>query len=344
MGAWPASPAYATGGLDIWDGPSSTPPPVVAVPPAQSLSESVRVLLASGGGLDPRPLSGGTFEYEGKVYPGTYAIVSLPSGNRGLVTTVDLEAYVCGVVPIEAGRGWPAAALQAQAIAARTYALTRRSARRMYDVVAGSGDQNYGGASAQSPDTNAAVAATAGQILAYGDTLATVFYTSSCGGHTADAQSQWANVTLPYLRGVADPYCASAPGYRWRSTMPADAFFRALGPKFAQLGLVQAIAVAQTDDAGRATMLTVTGSAGSAAASLFDLRRALGGGMPSPFVLSVELQPGATQAAAMIAIEGAGRGHGVGMCQWGARGMAMQGHSADEILAFYFPGTIIRHG
>ncbi len=304
----------------------------------------MRVLLASGTGLDARPLPGGTFEYAGTVYPGTYAIVPLPSGSHGLVSTVDLEAYVCGVVPVEAGRGWPAAALQAQAIAARTYAVTRRSARRTYDVVAGSGDQSYGGASAQSPDANAAVAATAGQVLAYGDALATVFYTSSCGGHTADAASRWANVALPYLRGVVDPYCAGSPGYRWRSTLAADEFFRALGPRFAQLGLVEAIAVAQTDDAGRAATLTVTGSAGSASASLVELRRALGGGMPSPFVLSVELRPGPTQAAAMIAIEGAGRGHGVGMCQWGARNMALQGRSATDILSFYFPGTVVRHG
>ena len=289
-------------------------------------------------------------------YPGTYAIVPLPSGSHGLVSTVDLEAYVCGVVPVEAGRGWPAAALQAQAIAARTYAVTRRSARRTYDVVAERGrSEATAGRARNRPETRTPRSPlAAGQVLAYGRRVGDGSSTaSSCGGHTADAASgRWANVGAPVLARRRRPVLRRArPEYRWRVDAGCRRVLpRARGPRLRTIeGLVEAIAVAGPTTAGRAATLTrVPAARGSASASLVEGAaarserrhaeplRVIGG-------TSAEDQ---RRPRRWIAIEGAGRGHGVGMCQWGARGSGagQETFRALTILSFYFPGTVVRHG
>jgi stage II sporulation protein D len=253
-----------------------------------------------------------------------------------------VETYLYGVVPIEASPSWPPAALEAQAIVARTYALAKRDLSKPYDLTATDADQRYGGAAAAHPSTTAAVDATRGKTLQYLGGPATVFYSACCGGHTADAALFWGHSTLPYLRGVADPYCTACPDYRWQRTLP--------GPR-AQAGLadrLHAVAVdavlAPPDATGRPPLVTFrSADGGSADVTVSDLRRRWG----ADVVRSLWLQRiafDATQAAGSVAIEGSGRGHGVGLCQWGARGMALAGADAFAILGQYFPGTAVSVG
>lgn len=291
----------ATGGLDIWE--PDTPAPVPPGLPATTGTPTIRVQ------LDDRT-----------------------------IVTLDLEDYLAGVVPLESPPSWPAAALQAQAIVARTYALSRRSLSRPYDVVATEADQRYGGPGAAHPATTAAIAATRGRTLGYNGGTVSVFYSACCGGHTADAASLWGRAGLPYLRGVDDPNCVVAPDYRWRRTIPLDRASSALRDRVG--GRILGFRLGEADDSGRPETVLVRTDGGTPPIAVSDLRQRWGSDMVRSLWLT-RIDTDVTQAVPLVVIEGCGRGHGVGLCQWGARGMAAGGADAATILAHFFPGTVV---
>lgn len=321
------SAAFFTGGLDVW----STPGPVAGTP--------MRVLISADRGAEsPELADGDMFTFAGKRWRGVPSIVALPDGRSGIVATVDVDAYLYGVIPIEASPGWPLAALQAQAIVARTFALARRTLSRPYDVVVSQTDQRFGGIEAEFPATNAAVDTTAGATLTYEGGDASVFYAACCGGHTADAAEIWGHTTLPYLRGVADPYCVAAPDYRWERTVPLDRLRADLGRRVR--GDITGFALGAADAGGRSLSVDVIEGRERATLSTIEFRRLLGADtVRSTWIRTLELDR--SHGSPTVTIEGAGRGHGVGLCQWGAHAMAGAGNSAAAILAFYFPGTRI---
>jgi stage II sporulation protein D len=299
----------ATGGLDIWEPPD---PDLPAAPPT------------------PQPL---------RPPGGTNVRVQLADGS---IATLDIEKYLYGVVPLESPPSWPAAALQAQAIVARTYALQKRTLSRPYDLVATDADQRYGGSAAEHPAGSAAVDATRGQTLTYLGGPASVFYSACCGGHSADADALWGHAGLPYLRGVDDPYCTAAPDYRWQRSLPLDRARAALADKLS--GMPLAAQLNDPDDSGRPQTVTFRGEGGAALAlSVTEVRRRFGADTVRSLWLR-EIAFDRTQAVPLVVIEGSGRGHGVGLCQWGARGMALQGAGATAILAHFFPGTAVNGG
>ena len=315
----------ATGGLDVWD----------------AQSPQIRVLVANDArGETPQVAPDGTFGFGGKRWRGAPSTVGMPDGRMALVTTIDVDSYLRGVVPLESPPSWPAAALETQAIVARTYALAQRSLSRPYDVLANDADQHWGGVEAEHPASNAAIAATRGRTLTYGGGPASAFYSSCCGGHTADSASVWGGVELPYLRGVADPYCAPAPEYRWMRSVPLDRALAAFGARTG--GTLVGTMLGQPDPSGRPHTVSLLGAT-ELTMPVADFRRALGFDVVrSLWLRAVRID--AAQAAPRLVIEGAGHGHGVGLCQWGARFCASSGGTADAILAFYFPGTTVTHG
>lgn len=331
--------AEATGGLDPDLG---TPPPEPGMP--ASANPAVRVLLASN--VDPQHVSvlgaASTFSYAGKSYRGGPSFVDGPDRRPALIATLPIDAYLYGVVPLEIGRGWPDAALQVQAIVARTYALAHRVTGRNYDLVANTADQVWGGMSAETPQTNAAVDATEGAVVTYAGGLASIFYSACCGGHTADASGIWGGASLPYLRGVADPYCmASSPYTYWTATITVGTLLGALGPKAAALGPIQTITLGQPGPDGRAAV-SIVGTAGAGEWTSAQVRSAVGPAvLRSTLWRSLRVLGDPTQASTSLRIEGNGSGHGVGLCQWGARVLAQQGHSPREIVGFYLPGTLV---
>jgi stage II sporulation protein D len=298
----------------------------------------LKSLLVATGGLDiwdtPSPTPA--------VPPPTGA-PTIRVATLGGIQTLDLESYLCGVVPLEAAPSWPAAALEAQAIVARTYALAKRDPARPYDLQATDADQRYGGPSAEHPASTAAVQATRGQTLGYFGGPVSIFYSACCGGHTADAVELWGHADLPYLRGVSDPYCSACPDYRWQHALPLDRVRAALAERLP--GVPVTAIVSDPDDSGRPRSVVFrSDTAASATFTVAELRSRFG----TSVVLSLWLQrltfDVTTQAGASVVIEGSGRGHGVGLCQWGARGMALAGADAPTILAHYFPGTAVTGG
>ncbi len=188
---------------------------------------------------------------------------------------------------------------------ARTYALSHRVTGRDYDLVANTADQVWGGLEAESPQTNAAVDATEGQFVTYAGGLATVFYSASCGGHTADASTLWGGANLPYLRGVADPYCVeSSPNNDWTATTTVGALLAALGPKAATLGTIQSITL-EPPPADLRPGIRITGSLGTAVLSSAQARRALGAALVrSSLWHNITVLGDPTQAVTSLRIEG----------------------------------------
>jgi stage II sporulation protein D len=133
------------------------------------------------------------------------AVVKVLEGNA--VKRVPLETYVRGVVSAEVPASWPMAALEAQAVASRTYALTAHAGGSRFDVYPDTRSQTYLGKAAETPSTNAAVAATAGQIVTYAGQPAITYFYADSGGHTESVQYGFpGSAPQPWLVGVADPY------------------------------------------------------------------------------------------------------------------------------------------
>jgi stage II sporulation protein D len=181
-------------------------------------------LIATG----PSPLSvAGLGEYRG-------SLEFRPDGSGGVETVeaVGLDDYVRGVVSKEVPASWPAAALEAQAVAARTYAITTDVASGDYNVYSDTRSQMYGGVGAETPATDAAVLATRGQVVTYHGTPVVTYFFSSSGGYTESIQNVWPGATPePWLRGVPDPYDKSSgdPYFSWGSQMTLAAAQAKLG-------------------------------------------------------------------------------------------------------------------
>lgn len=141
--------------------------------------------------------------------------VNAGSNRLQVVNSVGLEPYLHGVVPREVPSTWPAEALKAQAVVARSYALAVRKTGA-YDLYADTRSQVYGGITAEKPSTTEAVDATASQVLLYQGRVATTFFFSTSGGRTANAADVWSGgEQLPYLVSVADPYDNASPHHTW---------------------------------------------------------------------------------------------------------------------------------
>jgi SpoIID/LytB domain protein len=176
-------------------------------------------------------------------------------GNRITVNVLPLDTYLRGVVPAEViASTWAPQALQAQAVAARSYAVYRRDHRSSsaWDVDNTAVTQAYGGAAAEYPTSDAAVRATAGEIRTYDGAAAFTEFTASNGGWRAAGDA-------PYLTAQEDPYETDATPYHdW--TVPISA--ARLDARY-RIGTLQDVAVDSRDDSGRALSVTVTGSDGS---------------------------------------------------------------------------------
>jgi SpoIID/LytB domain protein len=164
-------------------------------------------------------------------YRGNLLVVS--NGKRlQVIDAVGIESYLDGVVGAEVPQTWPAAALEAQAVAARSYALAQIESvvtAAPYDLFADTRSQVYGGVDAESPAVTAAVAATAGKIVLYDGKVATTYFSSSTGGQTVSA-AEALGTPIPYLVSVPDPYDTLSPDHDWGPVlMNAAAAGKALG-------------------------------------------------------------------------------------------------------------------
>jgi stage II sporulation protein D len=253
------------------------------------------------------------------------------------VNHLDVEGYLYGVLHHEVGTWWPMPALEAQAIAARTYALYEARTKRAqpYDLKSGTSSQVYGGSTTERYRTKKAVDRTRGKVLAYAGKIFPAYFHATCAGRTAGANELW-NIDVPPLRGsVACSYCRISPHYYWRASVPFSTIEQKLkdnGRSVGQLLSVEAISRTPSFRIGR---LKFTGNAGEAIVAAKDFRVWVGGDKLKSTSFTVESRDDTAL------FKGKGWGHGVGLCQWGTLGQALVGRQAGTILKMYYPDAEI---
>lgn len=297
----------------------------------------------------------------GKPYRGVIDVY-VAAGGLTVVNTLNMEAYLEGVVNSEMGHRPRAeqAALEAQAIVSRTYAMKSlgKYASDGYDVFATVSDQAYGGESSETEIGREAVRRTAGMVVTYHGALIDALFSSTCGFSTASPEEVFRfGQPMPFLKPVSDRrpgggfYCDQSPRFRWsvewdgaelsrilRETVP-----RVLGIEADRVDDVRDVQVQRTGPSGRVVEARIAVTRGEIPVFGPDLRavfhtpdgRLLGS---TAFQVAVDKQAG---MARRVTFAGSGWGHGVGMCQWGAVGRARAGQGAQEIVTTYFPGTSI---
>jgi stage II sporulation protein D len=211
-------------------------------------------------------------------YRGALELRAAGSGSDGLnvINAVGLEDYVRGVVSAESPPTWPADALKAQAVAARTYAITTSKAGAGFDQYADTRSQVYRGVSAELPATDAAVAATRYQVVTYGGRPVVTYFFSTSGGHTENVENSFVGSTpQPWLKGVDDPYDDVSPRHRWGPLrFTAAQVQRRLGRLVA--GTFRRIRVVQRGASPRIVRAQVVGSRGTTNVTGAQLRKAFG--------------------------------------------------------------------
>jgi len=274
--------------------------------------------------------------FNGREYAATLEVVRNGDG-LALINELPLEDYVVGVLRAEAGEKWPLEALRAQAIVARTYAAYHRTiaGARPYHIVASTAHQQYAGRVAAASPIWGAVRETSGQVLLWEGELFPAFYHTESGGYTEDPRMVFAARNMPALKPVRCEFSAGSPHYFWALDLKLSELADVLRKNDVGVGSVTAIEVTERTPSLRAAVVTVHGTRGSARLRGNDFRRMLGYDTFKSTLFAVAVDGQAAH------FSGRGYGHGVGMCQWGAKGMAEQGYTAKQILEFYYPGTVL---
>lgn len=260
-------------------------------------------------------------------------------GTLRAVAVVPLETYVAAVASREAPPRFHPEALKALAVAVRTYAVGKSRAPRDpdYDLSATVEDQVFEGMDNVESPFREAAGATRGEVALYrGESAETVFH-STCGGRTESAANAWGK-DVPYLRDQPCDDCSGSPVYRWEYRMSAaegHGVARALGIRPGKDLRFSVVSWTPTGRAGRVRIASLGASRDAPAA---EFRKAAGYARVRSLKMEISAAPDGW------IFRGQGYGHGVGMCQFGANGMARAGKGYREIFARYYPGVRIGGG
>ncbi|MDR1941738.1 MAG: SpoIID/LytB domain-containing protein [Endomicrobium sp.] len=272
-----------------------------------------------------------------KAYRGYLSVVKSAKGIN-VINVLSVEDYLKGVVAREASPGWPLESLKAQAVISRTYTLANLNKHKHegFDMCAQTHCQVYGGASSEYLPSNKAVIKTKGEVLVYGGKFAQTVFHANCGGHTEDPKYvwNWAAQTPPYLEGVKCVYCKNAPHSEWEQTID-ESFIRSKLSSY-RVGKIKSIKVKGKTPAGSAIDIEILHSNGNLTFNAYKFRLAVDAWkIKSATFESIE------KNGTKFTFKGKGWGHKVGLCQWGAKGMADAGKKYKRILSFYYPKTEI---
>jgi stage II sporulation protein D len=278
-------------------------------------------------------------EINGHRFGGELLLRLDPGGETvTIVEEIGIEEYLLGVLPYEMDPDWPLEALKAQAVVARTFAYTQMGKYRKdgFDLTTDTRSQVYGGRGNTSDAVRRAVSETRGEVLGYKGQILPVFYHACCGGHTENAARVWGGDAPPPLWGVKDKYCYKSPLRSWTTYVSYPDLLAALLKRTLTGGKLKRFEIGRTDGAGYA--LTVVAKIGAQTIHMkaAEFRSALGNGL----LRSVRITR-LKKKSKGIEIHGSGSGHGVGLCQWGARLQADKGRKYEKILSFYFPGSTL---
>ena len=386
-----------TGPIRIVPGSSDQPGSNPTTSPASNPPSGSGAATSQASNPAPNPTQSGPTGFvrreDGRRYRGEFEVFRNSAGLLTLVNVVPLEDYLLGVVPREMPPSWPAEALKAQAVAARTYALYQVDGGKYeddgFDVVDTTDSQVYGGVNSEDPRSNQAVWDTKDQIVTYNGKVIDAFFHASSGGYTENSENVFSAV-LPYIRGVPD-FDQDFPGFNWTRAFTLAELEKAFSEAGYNTGALYAIApIGPKGVSGRYTAFRLAGSSGSLSVKSSTVRGLLGLRSTLFEVLPHEEEIGDFQRAyqgetavsvaggtvtrrslagttilgaggvrrrvsggtgvtalgrqklpGRVEFVGRGWGHGLGLSQWGARGMALKGYKYNQILSYYYSGTVV---
>ncbi|MBU8921849.1 MAG: SpoIID/LytB domain-containing protein [Bacteroidales bacterium] len=311
-----------------------------------------------------RPEPGSDFRIEGKIYRGALLLRNM--GRRiQAINVIGVDDYIKGVLPSEIGylRKGQYEAYRVQAIAARSYAMGKLEEKKNspYDLKATIMDQVYRGVGGENTEASAAVDETRGLVGLWNGRVITAYYSSCCGGHTADIRDGWPwKADFPYLYGSRDSegrrgksFCRDSRHFRWEHSWDGRALFQILrktlsaelGNRVAPFSRLVDIKVDGLSKSGRVKALVFVTDRGRYRVEGDRLRWVMRPESASGSILrSTLFKMKVTRSGgrvASVSLKGAGNGHGTGMCQSGAIKMAEEGYDFREILLHYYPKITI---
>lgn len=289
--------------------------------------------------LTIRPSGAGELALDGRRYRGALELRH-KSGGLTAVNIVPVDDYLQSTVPEEMPTDWPAEALKAQSVAARSFSLASRGrhAGEGYDLCTTTHCQLYTGTAAEKTASTAAVRATRGEVLTYGGKPIEALFHTDSGGMTENSEDVWGS-HVPYLRAVRDAQIKTLP---WTKTITRADLERKLAAKGHAIGKVRSIALSplaigraakDRTASGRVKTMTVKGTKGAATLSGTTWRSLLG-------LKSTLFDAKLTKD--VVTFTGYGSGHGLGISQWGAKRLAETGKSYADILHHYYTGTTLQ--
>ena len=349
-------------------------------------------------------INGQKYRYRGNIE------VVFDKNNKKLnvINIIGIEEYLYGVLKKEISPQWPAEALKAQAIAARTYAISNMNKYidKGYNICASTNSQEYGGINHEDPLTNKAVDETKGQIIIYKGNPINAVYHSDSGGYTEDSENVWGSY-LPYLRSVKSDFeeLVSPPYHTWTYSISQEDLIEKLKKQGYEIDTIVTVKLIDVSKTGRINeLIFVSKTNKSTQIKVNDLRRLLGTNFIRSTLFEIktmggelivkeekaeesteenkqlkesveeileqkedwtiqelielmkkrreESEKGKEQMTVVKSIKtlnvpitfvfsGSGDGHGVGMSQWGAYGMALKGYNFQDILKYYYQGINI---
>ncbi len=265
--------------------------------------------------------------------------VSLNSkGNLNVINELGVEGYLYGVMTREVSPEWSIESLKAQAVVSRTYVMKNlgKYDKEGFDLSATITSQVYGGGEAEDPRTSKAVDLTRGEVITHKGELIKSFFHSNCGGYTEDVTNAWeGEERLPYLKGRACYFCKGSHQYNWEKTINKKVLEEKLNENGYDVGEIEKIKILDRSSSGRVTYLKIYHQRGHLKIRASTFRMAMGPNLIKSTLFAME------HMGNRIKFYGRGWGHGVGMCQWGAKGMAERGANYRQILQYYYPETKI---
>jgi stage II sporulation protein D len=306
----------------------------VALTPPVFINPGKNAVTVNGTAYRRLTFSGSSALYvNGKPYRG---VAEASPGDKGIlvVNELPLEEYLVGLINCEISSAWPIEAVKAQAVIARTYALNRKLARStaFYHLESSVIDQVYDGCEIEDSRARRGVSDTAGEVLSYHGAVIQAFYHSNCGGKTEASENVW-GTRLPYLSGVDCTYCLTSPSSAWELKIALPELEERLKTAGHKLSGVKDIRPGARNSRGRLKYVVVVSSRGDLSLTGDQFRKAIGYNIIKSTNFTVKVENGEA------AFTGLGNGHGVGLCQWGAKQRALDGFGYSEILTYYYPGT-----
>jgi len=293
-----------------------------------------------------------------KKYRGIIKI--LPTGgNIQLINIVYMEDYLRGVVPPEIGRRSEdeVEAVKAQAVAARTYAMAhlKQYPNAPYDMKSSIIDQVYEGVSVEQKEINRAIDLTTGFVATFEDKFINAYYHSTCGGTTDNIDHVWDRKEVPYLKATADSgACSWSKYYNWKETFTVgqlrgriEQYLSGDRGRDLRLGQIEDIIIKERTPGGRVARLAIRTSNDVFRFTKDRIRWVIGRTSNPDLILpsdrfDVRINRDNKGVIKSVIFEGSGYGHGVGMCQCGAIGLAREGWAYDDILRKYYIGIDVK--